>query len=141
MTTEPVTGRELTTGHELTTGRELTAGRELTTGQEHWRAAAACRDADPDLFFPVGTSGPALVQMAEAKRICLTCPVQTPCLAWALDHDVTDGVWGATTEDERRVILRQHRTVGRAAVTTVGSIPSPRPAQVLLASSRSRSNA
>jgi WhiB family redox-sensing transcriptional regulator len=67
-----------------------------------WREAAACRDADPDLFFPVGTAGPALRQVEEAKRICRACPAQAPCLAWALDHGVGSGVWGGTTEEERR---------------------------------------
>jgi Transcription factor WhiB len=47
-----------------------------------WCEAAACRDADPELFFPVGTAGPALRQIEEAKRICRTCPAQAPCLAW-----------------------------------------------------------
>ena len=59
----------------------------------NWRQDAACRDADPELFFPVGTAGPALRQIREAKRICRGCPAQSPCLAWALDHGVTDGVW------------------------------------------------
>jgi Transcription factor WhiB len=39
-----------------------------------WRDDAACRDADPDLFFPIGTTGPALVQIGEAKRICRGLP-------------------------------------------------------------------
>jgi WhiB family redox-sensing transcriptional regulator len=74
------------------------------TGPANWRDDAACGDADPDLFFPIGTTGPALRQIAEAKRICRTCPAQTQCLAWALDNGVTDGVWGDTTPDERRAI-------------------------------------
>jgi WhiB family redox-sensing transcriptional regulator len=69
-----------------------------------WREDAACRGADPDLFFPVGRTGPALRQVQEAKRICRACPVQIPCLVWALDNAVADGVWGGTAEDERRVI-------------------------------------
>ena len=72
------------------------------TVHSSWRDDAACRDADPDLFFPVGTTGPALRHIDEAKRICRACPAQTQCLAWALDHGVTDGVWGGTTADERR---------------------------------------
>ena len=74
------------------------------TARATWRDDAACRDADPDLFFPIGTTGPALRQIDEAKRICRACPAQTPCLAWALDQGVTDGVWGGSTEDERRAI-------------------------------------
>jgi WhiB family transcriptional regulator, redox-sensing transcriptional regulator len=76
------------------------------TAPANWRDEAACRDADTDLFFPIGPSGPALRQLEEAKRMCRTCPVRARCLAWALDHGVTDGVWGGATEDERRAIRR-----------------------------------
>jgi WhiB family redox-sensing transcriptional regulator len=79
------------------------------TARANWRDDAACRDADPDLFFPIGTAGPALRQTGEAKRICRGCPAQTQCLAWALQNRVTDGVWGGTTEDERRAIRRLPR--------------------------------
>jgi WhiB family redox-sensing transcriptional regulator len=74
------------------------------TPRANWRDAAACRDADPDLFFPIGTTGPARRQIGEAKRVCRTCPAQTQCLAWALDNRVTDGVWGGTTREERRAM-------------------------------------
>jgi len=76
------------------------------TAHVSWHEAAACRDADPDLFFPVGTAGPALRQTEEAKRICRACPAQAPCLAWALDHGVGSGVWGGATEAERRALRR-----------------------------------
>ena len=76
------------------------------TAHNSWRDDAVCRDADPDLFFPVGTTGPARSDVDEAKRICRACPAQTQCLSWALDHGGTDGVWGGTTADERRVIRR-----------------------------------
>ena len=72
----------------------------------NWRDDAACRHADPDLFFPVGETGPALPQIDEAKRICQACPARTPCLAWALEHGVAAGIWGGTTEEERRAIRR-----------------------------------
>jgi WhiB family transcriptional regulator, redox-sensing transcriptional regulator len=71
-----------------------------------WRDDAACRNADPDLFFPIGEAGPALSQIDQAKRICRTCPVRTPCLAWALENGVGAGVWGGATEEERRVLRR-----------------------------------
>ena len=55
------------------------------TARATWRDDAACRHADPDLFFPIGATGPALRQISEAKRICRACPARTPCLAWALE--------------------------------------------------------
>ena len=73
-----------------------------------WRDYAACRDLDPDLFFPVGTSGASLIQIDQAKQICRTCPVCGPCLRWALDTGDA-GVWGGTTADERRT-RRSRRT-------------------------------
>jgi WhiB family redox-sensing transcriptional regulator len=79
------------------------------TARANWRDHAACRDADPELFFPIGTAGPTLRQIGEAKRICRACPAHTQCLAWALDNRVTDGVWGGTTEDERRAIRSLRR--------------------------------
>ena len=72
----------------------------------NWRDDAACRLADPDLFFPIGTTGPALRQIDQAKRICQACQARTPCLAWALEHGVASGVWGGTTDEERRAIRR-----------------------------------
>ncbi|MER5838702.1 WhiB family transcriptional regulator, partial [Streptomyces sp. NPDC002130] len=50
-----------------------------------WRHNAICRDEDPELFFPVGNSGPALAQIADAKVVCNRCPVTAECLSWALE--------------------------------------------------------
>jgi WhiB family redox-sensing transcriptional regulator len=72
----------------------------------NWRDDAACRYADPDLFFPVAVTGPALRQIAEARRICQGCRARTPCLDWALDHGVAAGIWGGATEDERHAMRR-----------------------------------
>ncbi len=80
-----------------------------------WRHAALCRDEDPELFFPIGTSGPAARQVAEAKIVCRRCSVVDDCLSWALETGQDAGVWGGTSEDERRALKR--RGV-RAAVTT-----------------------
>jgi WhiB family redox-sensing transcriptional regulator len=80
-----------------------------TRANTKWRDRAACRDADPDAFFPIGESGPAFDQIEEAKRICRICPVQAACLTWALDHQITHGIWGSTTAEERHVIRRMPR--------------------------------
>jgi WhiB family redox-sensing transcriptional regulator len=77
-----------------------------------WRDAAACRDADPDLFFPVGKTGPGQRQIDTAKQICAACPARVQCLAWALDNSVASGVWGGTTEDERRSMRRHGKKNG-----------------------------
>ncbi|MFE0514310.1 WhiB family transcriptional regulator [Streptomyces sp. NPDC058964] len=71
-----------------------------------WLRRAACTGEDPELFFPVGTTGPALRDIAAAKRVCARCPVITPCLAYALAHGQTHGVWGGTCEAERAALLR-----------------------------------
>lgn len=81
-----------------------------------WRHRAACKDEDPELFFPVGTSGPALLQITEAKSVCRRCPVAAECLNWALATGQDDGIWGAMTEDERRALNRRNaRTDARIA--------------------------
>ena len=64
----------------------------------------ACRDEDPDLFFPVGSSGPALLQAAEAKAVCAGCPVRIDCLSYAIETGQSAGVWGGASEEERRAI-------------------------------------
>lgn len=78
-----------------------------------WRHNASCRDEDPELHFPTGTSGPALVQIGVAKAVCRRCPVVADCLAWALDNGVDSGIWGGRTEQERRALKRRN-TLTRA---------------------------
>jgi WhiB family redox-sensing transcriptional regulator len=74
---------------------------------DNWRNRAACRTEDPDLFFPIGTSGPALMQTEQAKAVCRRCPVREPCLQWALDTGQSIGVWGGTSETERLALKRR----------------------------------
>jgi WhiB family redox-sensing transcriptional regulator len=73
---------------------------------ENWRQRAACRRADPDLFFPVGPAGPALTQVTQAKRLCLACSVRRDCLDWAMRNGIQHGIWGGLTEDDRVSIRR-----------------------------------
>jgi WhiB family redox-sensing transcriptional regulator len=54
------------------------------------------------LFFPIGTTGLALDQIDAAKQVCTECPVMDQCLEFALATNQEAGVWGGTTEDERR---------------------------------------
>lgn len=84
------------------------AARPLMLAQEDdWRDVAACRDTDPDLFFPVGTTGPAIEQIDSAKQVCNQCEAQVDCLEFALASNQDSGVWGGTSEEERRALRKQ----------------------------------
>lgn len=86
-----------------------------------WSGRARCRPGnpegiDPELFFPVGHTGPALVQVEQARAVCAGCPVRAECLAAAFELQALDarrrvvvGVWGGTTEDERADMVRAVR--------------------------------
>lgn len=81
-----------------------------------WRFEASCLEEDPELFFPIGNTGPAVLQIEEAKAVCHRCPVAETCLNWALDPDTRQdhGVWGGMSEDERRSMKRRAARVQRA---------------------------
>jgi len=75
-----------------------------TASATDWSDRASCLSEEPELFFPIGNIGPALVQIKEAKAVCNRCLVIDACLSFALEfgHDI--GVWGGLTEDERRAL-------------------------------------
>ena len=75
----------------------------------------SCRDTDPDLFFPVGTTGPAIEQIDAAKAVCDQCQAKEPCLEFALTTNQDSGVWGGTSEEERRKLRRQWLAAKRRA--------------------------
>ena len=86
---------------------------ETPTGD--WRTVAACRDADPDLFFPVGTTGPAIEQIDAAKTVCRQCDAMSQCLEFALETNQESGVWGGTSEEERRRLRKSRLARQRRA--------------------------
>lgn len=78
-----------------------------------WMGFAACRGADPGLFFPEPRE-----DTAEAKQVCRGCPVYADCLFYALlEPDKTrSGIWGGTTESEREALRQWDRSIrGRGA--------------------------
>lgn len=79
-----------------------------------WDEYAACRNRDQEIFFPIGTAGAALQQVSEAKALCARCQVAAHCLDEALRLGQNHGVWGGTTPEERRDLLRR---VGKALGT------------------------
>lgn len=78
-----------------------------------WRHEAACLDEDPELFWPIGTSGPAVQQAEEAKAVCRRCEVQETCLRWALNKHQDFGIWGGLDEEERVVLRRREQRMRR----------------------------
>ncbi len=81
-------------------------------GRRDWWRAAACQEADPELFFPVTQYGPGAGETARAKAVCAACPVRRQCLQYALGTGQMHGVWGGLTESERQLHLArdQERT-------------------------------
>lgn len=102
-----------------------------------WRALAACREVDPELFFPTATVGAALAAAeSAAAAVCTGCPVIVECRRWAVAEQ-PHGIAGGVTEAQRTELRRprrarrghpvgvrvpvsvrgaRHRDVGRAAL-------------------------
>ena len=76
----------------------------------HWRDRAACRDVDPELFFPIGTGLPARRQTALARAVCAGCPVVAECLVFAAQF-LPYGIAGGATAAERSEMRRRSRPV------------------------------
>lgn len=72
---------------------------------EEWMDDALCKEVGGDIFFPTTENDTS----RDAKRVCAMCPVNIDCLAYALSFTVVDGIWGGTTEKERRAIKRGKR--------------------------------
>jgi len=66
-----------------------------------WMADAACAQTDPELFNP-----PKGGSSKSAKRICAGCEVRAQCLAWALEHEESRGIWGGLSERQRARLKR-----------------------------------
>ena len=79
---------------------------DLLQGQVDWREGAACRDVEPELFFPSSTGAGLQMQTDQAKAVCHGGPVLDRCLGFALGTDQTEGIWGGLTTQERRAARR-----------------------------------
>jgi len=86
------------------------------TAPPEWMTDGLCAQTDPDAFFPEKGGS-----TREAKAVCRRCPVSAECLAYALANDARFGVWGGTSERDRR---RMKRPAGRPRV------PDPRASEV-----------
>ena len=80
----------------------------------NWRAASACLNADPDLFFPVAVGNAVSKQVSRALRLCQECTVRQHCLDFAMQSGEKEGIWGGTTPEER---IRARRARKRRPAT------------------------
>lgn len=72
------------------------------TEERPWAVFAACRDQNPDLFFPTNPE-----EERAAIRVCNGCAVQVECLEFALEARVRFGIWGGLNEKQRRSLSRR----------------------------------
>ena len=68
---------------------------------DSWRAYAACRGMDTDLFYPEGRGRKLRAREQLAKSICSSCPVAQQCQEAAAETVERFGIWGGLTEGER----------------------------------------
>jgi WhiB family redox-sensing transcriptional regulator len=70
----------------------------------NWRERAACRDADPELFFPAAGDG-----AEDAKEMCARCPVREQCLSRGLAAPMPEGIWAGLNLHERKALRAARR--------------------------------
>ena len=75
-----------------------------------WVARRRCADIDTNVFFPNDGAG-----VIVAQKVCAECPVKDLCREYALANNITHGVWGGTSERQRRRILRDRRRASKTA--------------------------
>ncbi len=67
-----------------------------------WAVFSACKDQDPNTFFPTTAEGER-----NAIRICQGCSVAMECLEFAIETRARFGIWGGQTEKQRKILERQ----------------------------------
>ncbi|MET0489153.1 MAG: WhiB family transcriptional regulator, partial [Acidimicrobiales bacterium] len=61
-----------------------------------WQVTAACRGPQAAIFFPppqFERKDEKIERERRAKEICASCPVQQPCLQYALGIREPHGIW------------------------------------------------
>jgi WhiB family redox-sensing transcriptional regulator len=80
-----------------------------TEPENDWRALAACKGVDPELFFSsedLPDKRDRVERESVAKSICAACPVRAECLAYAIAAGERYGIWGGLNPQERRAVAR-----------------------------------
>ena len=79
--------------------------------KNQWMDKAACRGADSSIFMPSNRGPFDPVKKAEALSYCNRCPVRAECIDYALSFDITIGIYGGLTQQQRRALNKERRTV------------------------------
>lgn len=95
--------------------------RPSTWDDASWRDDAACRNANPALFFPTASAGDVIEDTESALALCRRCPVRERCLEFAMVTNQRDGIWGATSEEDRRRMRSAWVAARRLRATSVAA--------------------
>lgn len=79
-------------------------GPDVNAQGPAWQDLALCAETDPEIFYPEKGGG-----TRAAKQVCRACPVRTPCLEFALEHDERWGVYGGLSPNQRKGLKRRAR--------------------------------
>ena len=73
--------------------------------EQSWRLDALCHEPGYDLaaFYPERGQ-----PTEPARAVCARCAVRDDCRDFALTEQIKHGIWGGTTERERRRLRREH---------------------------------
>jgi len=73
-----------------------------------WMQDALCREVGGDLWHPDDGDGQTYL-INRALEVCHRCPVELQCLRYALENREMYGVWGGTTQSQRKKLLQLSR--------------------------------
>ena len=90
--------------HQVVTLGQPAPAAPKRTGPPLWMDLALCAEVDPELFFPEPGRNDVV---RAAKRVCAACPVTADCLNFAFLIGADAGIFGGTTAEERRMLLRR----------------------------------
>jgi WhiB family redox-sensing transcriptional regulator len=92
---------------------------------DNWQERGACRDKDPELFFPISTGNQRLRELADAQAVCARCPVKQECDDWAENTGQRWGVWGGQDREDHRRFQRRTPQKPAPAPEVVPVTPPP----------------